>query len=144
MTVNAIPAGYSMVSPYLIGKDAAKMIELLVHAFGATERFRSLRPDGTVGHAEVQIGESIIMIAEAGPEAPAMPATIHVYVPDVDAAYGRALAAGAASIREPSDQFYGDRNAGVKDHAGNHWWIATHKEDLSPEEIQRRAAQEAH
>jgi uncharacterized glyoxalase superfamily protein PhnB len=141
MAVKPIPEGYSTVSPYLIGTDAAKTIDLLVRAFGATEQFRSLRPDGTVGHAEVKIGDSVIMIADAGPEVPAMPATIHVYVPDVDASYRRAVAAGATSVREPADQFYGDRNAGVKDHAGNQWWIATHKEDLTPEEIQRRAQQ---
>lgn len=141
MAVSPIPKGYSAVSPYLIGPGAARVIDLLVGAFGATEQFRSMKPDGTIGHAEVRIGDSVIMIAEAGAEFPAMPATIHVYVPDVDATYRRALAAGAKSVREPSDQFYGDRNAGVQDHAGNQWWIATHKEDLTPEEIQRRAQQ---
>ena len=139
MAVNPIPDGYSAVSPYLIGAGAPKLIDLLVRAFAARETFRMNRPDGTVGHAEVKIGDSVIMIADASPEAPAMPATIHVYVPDVDAAYRRALAAGATSVREPSDQLYGDRNAGVSDHCGNRWWIATHTEDLTPEEIERRA-----
>jgi uncharacterized glyoxalase superfamily protein PhnB len=139
MAVKPIPEGYSTVSPYLIVNGAAKVIDLLTQAFGATEKFRMPKPDGTIGHAEVTIGDSVIMLAEASPEFPPMPACVHVYVTDVDAVYRRALQFGAASTREPADQFYGDRNAGVKDPGGNQWWISTHKEDLSPEEIERRA-----
>jgi len=140
MAVKAIPEGYSTVSPYLIVNGAAKVIDLLTQAFGGTEKFRMPKPDGSIGHAEVQLGDSVIMIADAAPpEFPAMPACVHVYVTDCDAVYKRALQFGAVSTREPADQFYGDRNAGVKDPGGNQWWISTHKEDLSPEEIEKRA-----
>jgi PhnB protein len=100
-------------------------------------------PDGTVGHAEVRIGGSPVMMGEARGPWPAMPCAIYLYVNDTDAVYRRALAAGATSLMEPADQFYGDRNAGVKDPCGNFWWIATHKEDVSPEELQARAAKKA-
>lgn len=96
--------------------------------------------DGTIMHAEVRIGDSVVMMGESGGEFTPMPASIHLYVEDTDATYKRALRAGATSLREPADQFYGDRSAGVKDLAGNHWWIATHKEDVSPEELEKRAA----
>ena len=89
-------------------------------------------------HAEVKIGDSRIMLAEACGAWTPMPTMIHLYVPDTDATYRSALEAGATSLQEPADQFYGDRSGGVKDAFGNHWWIATHKEDLSAEEMQRR------
>lgn len=134
-----IPRGHNAVSPYLITTGAGGIIELLKAAFGAEDLGRHLRPDGTIMHAEVRIGDSVIMLSDGNAEFPPAPAMVHVYVPDVDAAYRRALQAGATSVLEPSDQFYGDRSAGIRDAAGNQWWIATHKEDLSPEEIARRA-----
>ena len=95
--------------------------------------------DGPIGHAEVRLGDSVIMVSDAqGEEYKPMAAGIHLYVEDCDAIYKRALDAGATSIMEPADQFYGDRSAGVRDQFGNHWWIATHKEDLSKEEIAKR------
>jgi len=96
-------------------------------------------PDGSVRHAEVRIGDSHVMMGEAGGEWTPMPAGIHLYVEDCDAIYRRALQAGGTSLREPADQFYGDRSAGIKDPCGNSWWIATHIEDVPPAEIERRA-----
>lgn len=92
-------------------------------------------------HAELRLGDSVIMLSDASPEFPARSAMIHIYVPDTDAAYRRAVAAGAKPIREPADQFYGDRSAGVEDAFGNYWWIATHVEDIPPEEMERRATE---
>jgi uncharacterized glyoxalase superfamily protein PhnB len=96
-------------------------------------------PDGKVMHASLKIGDSMLMLGGAGDQWPAMPATVYVYVPDVDAAYKRALQAGAKSLREPQDQFYGDRTGGVADDQGNQWWIGTQIEVVSEEELQRRA-----
>jgi PhnB protein len=97
------------------------------------------RPDGSIGHAEVRIGDSMVMLGQARDEWKARPGTLYLYVPDVDATYRRALAAGGASLREPTTQVYGDRSGGVEDPVGNQWWMATHVEDVSPEEIDRRA-----
>ena len=140
MPVKPIPEGYHSVTPYLVVPGAGRLIEFLKEAFKAEEVERMSQPDGTVMHAEVRIGDSIIMMGEASGKFPAMPAAIYLYVPDVDAVYKRALAAGAASTMEPANQFYGDRNAGVKDPSGNLWWIATHVEDVPREEMAKRAA----
>jgi len=141
MAAKPIPDGYHTVTPYLVVQGAAKVIDFMREAFEAEETFRMAQPDGTIGHAEVRIGDSVVMLGDAsGAENPPMPGMIHLYVNDADAVYERALRAGATSLREPADQFYGDRSAGVKDVAGNHWWIATHIEDVSPEEIEKRAA----
>ena len=136
---NPIPPGYATVTPYLCVADAAKLIEFLKQAFAAEVTFRMDRPDGAVAHAEVKIGDSKVMIGQPAPgqETQAM---LHLYVPDTDAVYARAIAAGAASVREPADQFYGDRSGGVRDISGNQWWIATHIEDVAPEEMERRMA----
>lgn len=139
MAVHHVPQGHSTVSPYLVTKHADRTIELMTQALGGQEIHRSARPDGTIMHAEVKIGDSVVMIAEASAEFPATPCTLNVYVPDCDAAYARALRLGATSLREPASQFYGDRSGGVRDAGGNQWWIATHEEDVSAEEIERRA-----
>lgn len=97
--------------------------------------------DGTIQHAEVKIGDSIVMLAEACDPWKPRPSMLYLYVNDVDATYQRAIEAGATSLREPATHFYGDRSGGVEDPTGNHWWIATHVEDVSPEELQRRAAE---
>jgi PhnB protein len=141
MSVKPIPDGYHTVTPYLTIAGVAAVIEFVKEAFGATERGRMARPDGTVMHAEVQIGDSVVMLGEATSEWRPMPSNLHLYMPDVDAVYERALQAGATSLRPPADQFYGDRSAGVKDVAGNSWWIATHVEDVSADELTRRAAE---
>ncbi len=139
MAVKPIPDGFHSVTPYLVVPGVPKLIDFLTQAFEAKELHRSARPDGAIMHAEVKIGDSIVMMGEPMGEFKAMPGAIYLYVNDTDATYKRALQAGATSMTEPADQFYGDRNAGVKDPAGNLWWIATHKEDVSPEELAKRA-----
>jgi len=136
---NPVPQGYTTVTPYLCVADAAKLIEFLKQAFGAQLIFKMDGPGGRIMHAEMTIGDSRIMLGQPAPgqETHAM---IHLYLPDADAVYARALAAGATSVREPADQFYGDRSAGVRDQFGNQWYIATHVEDVSPEEMERRMA----
>jgi len=138
--VKPVPDGYRTVTPYLVVRDVPRLIEFAQQAFGATELMRHLRPDGSVMHAEVQIGDSRVMMGEVPPSSPPMPGCVHLYVVDADALYHLALQAGATSLREPSDQFYGDRMAGVQDPLGNQWWIATHVEDVSPVEMALRAA----
>jgi uncharacterized glyoxalase superfamily protein PhnB/uncharacterized damage-inducible protein DinB len=134
------PAGVPTMTPYLVVRGAPKLIDFLKAAFGAVELDRTIRPDGSVMNATLQIGDSPVMMGEAtGPREP-FPAMLYVYVLDVDATYARALAAGAATVMAPADLFYGDRNAGVRDAFGNEWWIATHKEDVPPDELQRRAS----
>jgi uncharacterized glyoxalase superfamily protein PhnB len=138
--VQPIPNGYRTVTPYLVVRNVPRLIEFLQQAFGATELMRSLRPDGTVMHAEVQIGDSRVMMGEASASVPPMPGCVHLYVVDTDAMYHLALQAGATSLREPANQFYGDRMAGVQDPVGNQWWIATRVENVSPVEVALRAA----
>jgi len=141
--VKPIPDGYHAVTPYLIVEGADKLIDFMEVAFGAVERMRMPGPGGVVGHAEMQIGDSVVMHADsAGAENKVtFPAMIHLYVEDTDGAYKAALAAGATSDREPADQFYGDRNAGVRDPFGNLWFISTHVEDVPPDEMERRSAE---
>jgi PhnB protein len=138
MGVNPIPEGYRTVTPYLVVEGATSVLEFVKQAFGAEEKVRMDAPDGKISHAEVQIGDSIVMLGDAGDQNPAMPAMIHLYVDDCDATYERALAAGGTSEREPTDQFYGDRSAGVRDSSGNLWWIATHVEDVPEDEMAKR------
>jgi PhnB protein len=138
MPVKPIPDGYHTITPYLMIQDSPKFIEFLNRAFDAKEIHRSETKDGKIMHAEVKVGDSMIMLSEASSQFPAEPAKFYLYVKDTDAAYKQALAAGATSIMEPADQFYGDRNAGVKDSFGITWWIGTHVEDVSPEEIKKR------
>ena len=139
MTVNPIPQGYHTVTPYLVVDGAADLITFLEAAFGGKEMFRLAGPGGKVGHAEVRVGDSHIMIGDATVEHTPKPAMLHLYVEDVDATYRKAISSGATVLREPADQFYGDRSAGVADRFGNTWWIATHVEDVPQEEIERRA-----
>lgn len=138
MSVKPIPEGFHSVSPYILVKDGAKLIDFLKSAFDAEQIERLESPDGRVKHAQVKIGDSMVMLGE--PQGEAMPASLYLYVPDCDATYASAIGAGATSIMEPADQFYGDRGAGVTDPCGNIWWIGTHIEDVSPDELQRRAA----
>jgi len=139
MKVKPIPRGYHTVTPYLVVAGVAKLIEFLKKAFDAKEKERMTRPDGTIGHAEVKIGDSIVMMGDAMGDHKPMPAALYLYLKNTDAAYKRALTAGAASAMEPQDMFWGDRNAGVKDPFGNQWWIATHKENVSPKELKKRS-----
>ena len=137
---NPIPDGYRTVTPFLIVNDGARMIEFLRAAFGAMVRGRMDAPDGTLAHAELKIGDSLIMMGQGSAEWPPMPCMIYLYLPDCDAVYRQALAAGAESLEAPTNKFYGDRNALVKDPSGNQWCIGTHVEDVAPEEMARRMA----
>jgi len=141
--VSPIPKGYRSVTPYMAVANADQLMQFVKRAFDAHEVMAHRNQDGTIMHAEARIGDSIVMMGQGGPEMQPRPCTIYLYVPDVDAVYKAALDAGARSLREPADQFYGDRNASVEDPCGNHWFVATHIEDLSPEEFARRAAEMA-
>jgi len=146
--VNPIPEGYHSITPYLIIKGASEAIEFYKRAFGATELFRMAQPDGRVGHAEIKVGDSAIMLADEFPEmghkGPASlggsPVSLLLYVEDVDAVYAQALSSGAKQDRLVENKFYGDRGGSLIDPFGHIWHIATHVEDLSPEEMQKRAA----
>ena len=138
MAVKPIPDGYHSVTPYIVMTNAAGFIDFAQKAFDATVKERMETPAG-IAHAEIRIGDSIIMLSDPLRDPMLRPGYMYLYVPDTDAVYRKALAAGAESLMEPADQFYGDRNAGVKDQFGNTWWIATHVEDISPEEMARRA-----
>ena len=138
MATNFIPEGYPQVSPYLIVDEPATLIRFITDVFGGKEIRRHEDDKGRIAHAEVRIGDSVIMMGGATEQWAAMPAALYVYVEDTDAAYQRGLAAGAASLQEPADQFYGDRTAGVRDSFGNQWFIGTHLEALSEEEMTRR------
>jgi PhnB protein len=140
MAVNYIPDGYHTVTPYLTVRGASKLLDFLKTAFDAQETVRMMRPDGTIGHAEVRIGDSAVMLGEASAEWKQTSATLYLYVKDADATYASALRAGATSLREPANQFYGDRHGAVTDPLGNSWWIATHIEDVSADEMKKRSA----
>ena len=132
-----IPDGYHSVQPYMMLKSCDEAIKFYTKAFGAKEKFRMPRPDGRIMHAEIEIGDSVIMMADEAPEMDAMgvqhfggsPVSLLIYTVDCDAVYAAALAAGAKSLREPTDQPYGDRMGGVLDPFGYKWWIATHIKD---------------
>ncbi len=140
MAVSPIPKGYHSITPYLVVPGIAKLLDFLKQAFGAVVTEGPMTaPDGTVRHAEVRIGDSIVMMGEPNGPWKAMPSALYLYVPDVDEVYRKALQAGAKSLQAPADQFYGDRNAGIQDPGGNMWWIGTHQEDVPPEEMAKRA-----
>lgn len=140
MTVQPVPGGYHTVTPYLTVQGAAELIEFLQQAFDAQEKERFTQPDGTIGHAEVRIGNSIIMLGEPKDDCRPMPGAFYLYVADADMVYKCALKAGATSVMEPADQFWGDRQGGVRDRFGNLWWIATRVEDVTATELERRMA----
>jgi PhnB protein len=147
--VKPIPYGYPQVIPYLAVDGAAAAIDFYGKVFGATERARMSMPDGKVSHAELQLGDSVVMLADEFPEMGARspktvggtPVTISVYVEDVDSVVDRAVQAGATILRPVEDQFYGDRLGQFEDPFGHHWSVATRIEDVSPEEMNKRAAQ---
>ena len=136
---SAVPEGYHSVTPYLVVTGADKLIAFMQKAFGATVNFKLEGPDGKIGHAEMQVGDSRIMLGEAKKAWKPMPTGIYLYVKDSDAVYKKALEAGAESVMEVADQFYGDRHGGVRDPSGNLWWISTRVEDVPDDEMKRRA-----
>jgi PhnB protein len=148
-TVKPIPDGYPQVTPYLCINGASDAIEYYSKVFDAKERMRMPAPDGKIGHAELQIGESVIMLADEFPEMGALspttiggtPVTISVYVQDVDDVFKRAVDGGAKSLRAVENQFYGDRSGQFEDPFGHHWSVASHVEDVPPDEMAKRAAE---
>ena len=144
--VKPIPAGHHTVAPYLAIKNAVSALEFYKKAFGAIETYKLIVPDGRLGHAEIRLGNSLIVLSDEFPEfggkAPeslgGSPVSIHLYVEDVDAFVKKAVAAGARELKPVADQFYGDRSGQLQDPYGHLWWVATHKEDVAPEEMQKR------
>ena len=146
---NPIPEGYPRVTPYLIVDGAADAIEFYCSILGATERMRMPAPGDKIGHAELAIGDSVIMLADEHPDMNAVgpkavggtPVSLHVYVEDADAVFERAVEAGSRSLRAVEDQFYGDRSGTFEDPFGHHWNVASHVEDVPPDEMERRMAE---
>ena len=132
------PRGYHTISPYIIVDGAEAMMSFLAAVFEATEKERITLANGRIGHAEMQLGDCVVMITDASDANPARSSAHYVFLDDVDATYRRALAAGATSRNEPDDKFYGNREAGLVDRWGNLWWIATAFEEVPPEELQAR------
>jgi PhnB protein len=147
--VKPIPEGYPQVTPYLIVDGANAAIEFYRNVFGARERMRMPAPEGRVGHAELEFGDSLVMLADEFPDmgvrspkaTGGTPVTLSVYVEDVDAVFDAAVAAGATALRPVEDQFYGDRNGQFEDPFGHRWSVATHVEDVPPDEMEKRAAE---
>ncbi|HET7343739.1 MAG TPA: VOC family protein [Methylomirabilota bacterium] len=147
MTVKKIPDGHNTVSPYLIVDGAERALEFYRRAFGAIERFRHQAPNGKIGHAEIRIGDTVVMLADEFPDHGAFaprkfggsPVSLHLYVENVDAVAAQAVAAGATVKRPVADQFYGDRMGTLEDPFGHTWHVTTHIEDVSPDELDRRA-----
>jgi PhnB protein len=147
MAVKPIPEGYHTLAPYLAVEDAAQAIEYYKNAFGATERIRMQAPDGSIGHAELDIGDSVLMLSDPFPQSSTKPpkelggssVSVFMYVEDVDAVVNQAVDAGATVLMEVADQFWGDRFGTVQDPFGHTWSIATHVEDVTPEQVAERA-----
>lgn len=147
--VQPVPEGYPRVTPYLIVDGASAAMEFYTQALGASERMRMPGPEGTVGHAEMAIGDSVIMLADGDPDMDVRDprsvggtsVILHVYVEDVDACVQRAVAAGARLVQAVEDKFYGDRSGQFEDPFGHRWSVASHVEDVTPEEMTRRAAE---
>jgi PhnB protein len=151
--ISPVPEGYNSITPYLIIKGAAQAIEYYKNVFGATELVRMDQPNGKVGHAELKIGDSRIMLADENPAMGAghasaasigsSPVSLYLYIPDVDRVIDRAVAAGAKIIKPVQDQFYGDRSGFIQDPFGHFWGVATHVEDVAPQEMAERAKKAA-
>lgn len=148
--VKPIPDGYPQITPYLIVDGASEAIDFYGKVFGSSERMRMPAPGGKIGHAELELGDTLIMLADVTPDMEnrdprafgGSPVIMSVYVEDADAVFDRAIEAGAKEIRPLENQFYGDRSGQFEDPFGHRWSVATHVEDVSPEEMQKRAAQQ--
>ncbi len=140
MSVKPIPDGYTTITPYLVVEDANKAIEFIEKIFDGQLLFKLQNEAEKITHAEIKIGNSMLMLAEASEEWKPTRSMLHLYVEDIDATYQKALEAGATTVKEPKDEFYGDRAGCVQDNFGNFWGIATHIEDVSEEEMTRRAS----
>ncbi len=139
--VEPIPSRYGNITPYLVIPGCAKAIEAYKQVFGAEELFRMAAPDGSIGHAEIKIGDSIVMLADGNSEHPGTSSLTVVYVEDCDAVFARAVSAKWQTLEPLQDKFYGDRSGLVRDPFGQRWSIMTHKEDVSPEEMEKRMKQ---
>lgn len=137
--VEACPKGFHTITPYLVVTDPGALIEFLGKAFDAVELHRVDRHDGSIMHAQLKIGDSMLMMGGATAECPATEAGIYLYVENADAVHARAVAAGGTSLMSPTDEFWGDRIGGIRDPSGTQWWIATHVEDVAPDELKTRA-----
>lgn len=137
-TIKPVPEGYETVIPYLVVDQAADVVDFLTRAFDAQTIMALRRSDGTVGHTELTVGRSTVMLSDATAEWAAMPARVFLYVDDVDARFALAIRSGGAPVMEPADTDHGDRMACVVDAGGNEWWIASRIENLSPDELQAR------
>jgi PhnB protein len=146
MSVTPVPSGHHTVTPYLSVNNGPKALEFYKQAFGATELYKMIVPDGRLGHAELRIGDSVIMLADQFPEyggktpqtLGGTPVSMYLYVEDVDGFFKRAVAAGAKERKPVTDQFYGDRSGQLEDPFGHTWWVATHTEDVPPHEMEKR------
>lgn len=138
MSVKPIPDRFKNVIPFLVCSKPDETIEFCKKTFGATETEISRDESGNIRHATIHIGDSAVMISGSSKDYPPMPGMLYIYVEDNDATYKKGLEAGGISLREPTNEFYGDRSSGLKDASGNQWWIGTHFEDVSPEEMERR------
>ncbi|GAA2657426.1 VOC family protein [Streptomyces vastus] len=138
MAVKTVPEGYTTVTPWIISRDTDRLIAYVKEAFGAEEIARVVGEDGRIGHAEVRIGDSVVMMFDAKPEWPATPGFLRLYVEDADSVHRQAVAAGGTSVTEVTHLFFGDRVGRVRDPLGNLWWIQTRVEDVSPQEMERR------
>jgi PhnB protein len=139
-TVSPIPPGYPTVCPNLVVEGASQLIAFLVRAFEANLRVCNTNADGSIAHAELAIGDSVVMVSDVGPGATPTVSSLHLYVENVDTVYAAAMAAGGTAEGPPEDRFWGDRTVNIFDPAGNRWWVSTHIEDLTEEEIATRAA----
>ncbi len=136
--VEPVPEGYHTVTPFLLVNNAEELIEFIKKAFGGTVDDMMKSDDGSIRHSTVKIGDSLVMISDGTKQYEPMPCMLHLYVEDVDSVYEKAVQAGGISLREPEDQFYGDRSAGIQDKWKNQWWLATHIEDLDDDEMKRK------
>lgn len=140
MAIKTIPDGYHTVTPCVLVNDVVSLIDFLQQVFDAKETERMVDPNGRIMHAEVRIGDSLIMMGEVSEGNPTIPAMFYLYLEDCEAAYQRAMAAGATSLQEPRAEFYGDRTAAVRDASGCQWWLATRVEEVSVEEMEKRSS----